>query len=219
MIILARYLTKYVGTYRVKAMFDLSTNDYPRDDEGNIESTFDDIYIVCKSDSMIRHAYQDNLSAYIPSLQRGRKIINNIIAKYGNIIYEIDETSAEITFEFKDADIKKIAEMMEASTYGKSINAFSKKNLPKVKYTIPENELNQYKVLVKDIPFNQISKISKMIDGFDVIIIKAKGKKYDVKTERKKTTLKQKEFIHKIGMWDEFIEYVKKEVELGRYLN
>lgn len=45
---MSRYLwTKYKGIYRVIADYDESTNDFPRDDEGNIDSslmTF--IYLV-----------------------------------------------------------------------------------------------------------------------------------------------------------------------------
>ena len=38
---------KYKGTYRLKAEIDQSTNDYPRDDSGGIDPSFDDIYIKC----------------------------------------------------------------------------------------------------------------------------------------------------------------------------
>jgi len=42
-----RYLLKYVGTYRVKSYYDLDTLDFPRDAYGNINPTFDDLYIKC----------------------------------------------------------------------------------------------------------------------------------------------------------------------------
>ena len=32
-----RYLEKFIGTYRVMAEYDLQTNDFPRDEEGNID--------------------------------------------------------------------------------------------------------------------------------------------------------------------------------------
>ena len=36
------YLRRYVGTYRVKADYDLDTNDYPRDIDGNLDDSFGD---------------------------------------------------------------------------------------------------------------------------------------------------------------------------------
>lgn len=39
------YLQKYVGTYRVKSEYDLDTNDFARDANGNLET--DSTYIKC----------------------------------------------------------------------------------------------------------------------------------------------------------------------------
>ena len=50
---MAKYLMKYKGTYRLKAAIDQSTNDYPRDDSGGIDSSFDDIYIKCYGGAQI----------------------------------------------------------------------------------------------------------------------------------------------------------------------
>lgn len=209
---MARYLTKYVGTYRVKAMYDLDTNDYPRDEYGNLDASFEDIYIPCKLKCMIRHAYQDNLSAYIPSLKRGRNIIQEIEDKYGKILYDIEETSEEVIFLFKANDIDKVADIMVASTNGKSTSPFSKKNLPKAKYSIPDKDMDKYRDLVKDIPFKEISKISKWYEKFDKEIAKSQAKGYDVSFERKKAMIKQKEFIHSLGLWEDFLEFIKKEL-------
>lgn len=211
---MSRYLTKYVGKYRVKAMYDLSTNDFPRLENGNIDPSFEDIYIPCKANCMIRHAYYDNLSAYIPSLKRGHNLIKQITDKYGkDIIYDIDETDAEVVFHFKAVNIEKIAEFMLPLTSGCSISPFSKKNLPKAKYEIPEKDLEEYKKIIKDIPLPKMRKLVKLIEGFDKTIVKSKGKKYDVKSERTKSSLKHKEFIHKIGLWNEFIEYLQKNID------
>ena len=40
-----RYLEKFIGTYRVMAEYDLQTNDFPRDEEGNIDKSFEDLYM------------------------------------------------------------------------------------------------------------------------------------------------------------------------------
>ena len=211
---MARYLQKFVGEYRVKACYDLDTNDYPRLEDGTLDPSFDDLYIPCKANCVIRHAYQDNLDAYIPSLKRGNNLIKNIRAKYGeNIIYDVDETSEEIVFYFKANDIEKIAEFMQPMTNGKDTSPFSKKNLPKAKYTIPEKDLEKYKEIIKDIPKTESLRISRISDKFDAIIQKKMGKKYDVKVERKKAMLKQKEFVHKIGLWSDYIEFMQKHIK------
>lgn len=211
---MARYLTKYVGTYRVKAMYDLSTNDFPRDEYGNIDPSFEDLYIPCRNKCMIKHAFKDNLSVYIPSIKRGHNLIKEITDKYGNdIIYDIDETDAEIIFLFKAVDVDKIADVLIATTSGNSISPFSKKNLPKAKYEMPEKDMDRYKEIVKDIPFEKIIKISNIYNAFDKEIQNKMGKTYDISFKRKLSALKNKEFIHSIGMWDEFIEFLEKEIK------
>ena len=68
---MAKYLMKYKGTYRLKAAIDQSTNDYPRDDSGGIDPSFDDIYIKCYGGAQIYHYGFSTLVAYIPSIGRG----------------------------------------------------------------------------------------------------------------------------------------------------
>ena len=59
--------------------------------------------------------------------------MRKIQEKYNNIIFEVVETSAEVTFKFKAADIEKIDEFIQLKTYGNTISPFSVKNLPKEK--------------------------------------------------------------------------------------
>ena len=42
-----RYLEKYVGKYCVRAELDPDTNDFPRDSNGKIYESFEDLYIPC----------------------------------------------------------------------------------------------------------------------------------------------------------------------------
>ena len=72
------YLKKYVGTYRVKAEYDVATNDFPRNEDGSIDSTFEDIYIDCANGCKIMH-YESRgsmalLQAYIPSISMAGKL-------------------------------------------------------------------------------------------------------------------------------------------------
>jgi hypothetical protein len=39
------YITKYVGTYRVLAEYDKATNDWVRDEYGNLADSFEDYYV------------------------------------------------------------------------------------------------------------------------------------------------------------------------------
>ena len=50
------YLTnKFKGTYRVLAELDEVTNDFVRDDKGNIDESFSDFYIKCQGGVKIKH--------------------------------------------------------------------------------------------------------------------------------------------------------------------
>jgi uncharacterized protein YlzI (FlbEa/FlbD family) len=102
---------------------------------------------------------------------------------------------------------------MQPMTNGKDTSPFSKKNLPKAKYTIPEKDLEKYKEIIKDIPKTEALRISRISDKFDTVIQKKMGKKYDVKAERKKAMLKQKEFVHKIGLWSDYLEFMSKHIK------
>ena len=74
---------KYKGTYRLKAAIDQNTNDYPRDDSGGIDSSFDDIYIKCYGCAQIYHYGFSTLVAYIPSIGRGHNILKAIAHDIG----------------------------------------------------------------------------------------------------------------------------------------
>ena len=64
---------KYKGIYRLMAQVDQNTNDFPRDERGNIDS--DDVYIKCAYGNQIYHYGRSTLVAYIPSLGRGHNIL------------------------------------------------------------------------------------------------------------------------------------------------
>ena len=44
------------------------------------------------------------------------------------------------------------------------------------------------------------------------IIQKKKGSRYDISKQRKESSLKPKEFIYSIGMWDEYLDFVQGEM-------
>ena len=79
---MARYMQKYVGTYRVLAEYNRATNDFPRLSDGTLDPSFDDLYIPCASKSRIYHVGGRVLEAYIPSIGRGRNILKSLYESY-----------------------------------------------------------------------------------------------------------------------------------------
>ena len=68
------YLYKnFFGKYRIMAWLDNNTNDWPRDKNGHIET--DDFYIPCKNGALIQHYGGNVLTAYIPSIIKGNRLM------------------------------------------------------------------------------------------------------------------------------------------------
>ena len=157
------YLMKYKGVYRILPELDQETNDFIRDENDNIEDA--DIYITCQHGCRIStYGHIDGkkavwLSAYIPSIGRGRNIVKAV--KEQNInIEQYEETDEEVQFIFLAKDIEPIAKLMKAKTSGSGISPFSTKNLPKAKnVSLPAEELERYK------------KIINMVDKKNLLII------------------------------------------------
>lgn len=170
---MAQYLRRFVGTYRVKADYDLDTNDYPRLD-GVLDPSFDDLYIDCKNNIKIRHGVGNVLWCYIPNKTRGvntlRKIYQDKISETlpkekttyceklckklveEEILISAEVLDGEVYFEFKTTMIDYIAKLCGAKTSGASIQPFSPKNLPKTPYKIPDKDLKLYNDSIKDFP-------------------------------------------------------------------
>lgn len=210
---MAGYLRKYVGTYRVKAEYDLETNDYPRLENGNLDPSFDDYYIDCKNNIKIKHGTGNILSCYIPSKSRGMNILrqiykDNISGKLPSegpktqkylenlcetlvakeILASAEVLDYEVYFEFKATMIDYIATLVGAKTYGASINPMSSKNLPKTKYEIPEEDVKLYKDAIKDLPTKVMKVGDKERVSVDMILLKNLNKDFDkviIKSQRK----------------------------------
>lgn len=220
--------------------------DFPRLDNGNLDPSFDDYYIVCKNNIKIRHGYNNILSCYIPSYGRGmnvlRKIFNDKIKPFdkeehtnefiakelidNSVLVDLDILTDEIYFTFKSDLLDYVAEVVGASTYGAKTPPLSPKNLPKERYIIPEPELDKYKAAIDNLPkvtrilhgkeYEMVNGlvIRSLISRFDNNIQKSKGKNFDIDADRKKKCIKGKEYIHSIGMWEEFVDYLKNEITI-----
>lgn len=250
---MAYYLSKYVGTYRVKSPVDLTTNDFARTEDGKLEQN--DTYIKCKKGE-IYHFGRNILVCYCDKLGAGRNVLKALGKKLGvdienytitkekkdgtlyldqdgnpmkfydydnyykalensKIIWDIIETDEEVLWKFKDKDILIMAEFMIPQTSGADISPFSTRNLPKSKYEIPNEDLEEYKkitdkfekgntLIIGHLTKQFISNIPKNFKEF-------RGK--DIKAMQKKEALKAKEFIHKIKLWNEYIKFLKENIK------
>lgn len=216
---MSNYLRKYVGTYRVVAEYDQSTNDFPRLEDDNIDPSYDDVFIVCSHGNLIYHFGYSTLCAYIPSITRGRNIIRKLEEEnLKDIIFDIEESDNEVLFKFKAGDIDKIAELLKAKVSGAKINPFSVRNLPKRKYEIPPSNLLPYKEITSQIDKSDLLMLSHICNRFLDKIVPKKYKGLNVRADMRLKCLKGKEYIHSIGLWEEYIKYLKKwlEDEYGR---
>lgn len=194
------YLRKYVGTYRVKADYDLETKDFPRDEHGSLDSSFDDLYIECKNNIKIRHGVGNVLSCYIPNKSRGLNVLRQIyqdkisdkLPKENGyfeklcaelvekeILVSAEVLDFEVYFEFKAVEIDYIAKLVGAKTNGKSISPFSDKNLPKTPYKIPDKDMELYKEATKNLPTKTVVMQGKPREMIDGLLVKRLNKEFD----------------------------------------
>lgn len=91
---------------------------------------------------------------------------------------------------------------MRLKTAGANISPFSVRNLPKSPYTIPKKDMDKYKEAKGELTGLQISRLQ------DSFIDKKCDK--DFKTKMKKEMLKANQYIHKIGLWNDYCEWIKE---------
>lgn len=221
---------KYKGIYRLMAHIDQNTNDFPRDERGNIDS--DDVYIKCSYGNQIYHYGRSTLVAYIPSLGRGHNILLALgkelcggedripydelylLLEQQGKIWDIVENDKEIEFKFSAKDIELIAKYLKPQTGGANISPFSSRNLPKRKYDIDLTDLQEYREIINKIPKGNILIIKNLTSQFLNDILK-KDKVYrrvDINADMKKKMLKGKEYIHYIGKWNDYIKFLKENI-------
>ena len=219
--ILDNYLTQhYKGKYRVRAHYDLSANDFVRDANGELDDSFSDFYLSGRSGIEIRHGVGSELACYIPKLQLGNNILKSyyekMIGSYGKksvdkiveelkankYINDCDILSIEVYFTFDAKYLDDLAPIVKLKTSGASISPFSVRNLPKAPYTIPKKDMDKYKKAKGELTGLQISRLQ------DAFIDKKCDK--DFKTKMKKEMLKANQYIHKIGLWDDYCEWIKE---------
>ena len=204
-------IDKFKGQYRIKVPYNLTTNDFTRNINGPLEDI--DCYIDCQCNNKIFHYGRDVLQAYIPSLGRGHNILKAISEIDPSIIFDIEETDAEILFKFKYSNSDKIIPLLKPKTSGSGISPFSSKNLPRNKdYKIPDEELQSYKDILANIPENERLSIGIITNNFIKTLATKRNPIENIKADMKLKGLKGKEYIHSIGQWEKYMKYLKENV-------
>ena len=192
----------------------MDTNTFPREYTGLYSEN--DIYIDYYKNVRIYHYGNRILMAYIPSIGRGHNIIKAIQEELGNdIIYNIEETDSEIMFRFNSKYMDKLEKYLNPKTSGANISPFSSRNLPKNKdYKIPDEEFVSYKEIVAKIPRERMIDITHMTNNYLKSLTTKRNTWEDIKADMAKKCLKPKEYIHSIGKWNDYINYLRKELKV-----
>ena len=126
-----RYLEKYHGTYRVLSDYDLHTLDWPRDEEGNIDESFDDLYIPCRK-GVIKHCYDDYDKLALCFYNKNASVVKNIyseIKKRGpERDLELEDMGRDHIIYFYAEDMDKIAPVVVPRKSGAKIRWDAKSN-------------------------------------------------------------------------------------------
>lgn len=217
---------RYKGTYRLKAHIDQNTNDFPRDENGNLDS--DDIYIKCVNGSQIYSYGHGVLVAYIPSLGRAHNILKAIAEDKLNItdkipydelfknleeektVFDIMENDAEIEFKFKSDNIEYISKYLKPQTSGSGISPFSTKNLPKSDYKIPDEDLDKYKNILSNFYSESILTLTHNTNNYLKSLATKRNPIEKIRADQKLKGLKTKEYIHSIGKWNDYLKYLEE---------
>ena len=133
--------------------------------------------------------------------------------KDGNIIFDYFDNDSEVLFHFKAENMDKLESYLKPKTSGADRSPFSTKNLPKSEYEIPGDELNTYKEITSVVPKTEMLKLSCITKGFLKTLCNKKWTSEQQRADMRIKGLSGKDYIHSIGKWNDFMKYIKKELE------
>lgn len=212
-------VNKFKGMYRVLAHYDMSTNDFIRDHDGNLDSDFADFYLKGRGGIEIKHGYGSELACYVPKLQLGNNILKSYYKKtigdYGKKSVEtiaselikkgyandVDILSAEVFFTFDAKYLDILAPIVRLKTAGATISPFSTRNLPKAPYTIPKKDMDKYKKAKGELSGLEIARLNEQFiaNNFDS----------NFKANLKKEMLKPLQYFHKEERWEDYCKFIR----------
>lgn len=208
-----RYLEKYVGTYRVLAAIDESSGEFPDD------SSFEDFYIPCNRNCVIKHTYEGNdilALCFYDSASTAKNVAKELKEQKIEFELDTDNNCVDSYILFNAKDIKKVAKIVKPKTSGRTIHPLSKRNLVKGKnsnnYKIPTEDLEKLNKSTMNLTKTEKLQAFRKINS-DFIDSLSKKDKKDYKALMKMDGLNARQFIHMNGYWDKYIKYVNKNLK------
>ena len=131
-----------------------------------------------------------------------------------DLFINITESDEEVIFKFHSKYMEQLEPYLKPKTNGADRSPFSSKNLPKSKYEIPDEDLVTYKEIIENIPKNQLIALVHTTNNFLKSLVTRKNTWENIKADMSLKGLKGKEYIHCIGKWDDYIKYLKRNLEL-----
>lgn len=205
-------LEKYVGTYRVIAEYDTITHDFPKDKNGKIDSTFEDWYISCGK-GKIKHTSDDSrlVLFFEEKARTAKNLFDKMRKENPNLNLEYDDQGIDAYIYFNSKDIKKIDKYVHIRTAGKSIKPYSKKNLPVEKIKISDSAIEELREASAAIPKNLKMAVMKKVNK--AFLEEISNKKSNHVELQKIENLPIKEYIYKLGKWNDYTLFVKKHAK------
>lgn len=196
----------------MRTEYDKKTMQFPREYNGQFADN--DVFIDCIKGVKVFYFGKSILQCYVSSLQRGHNLIKAIKESFHeDIIFDIEESDSECLFKFHVKYMEQLEPILKPKTNGASISPFSTKNLPRNKaYKIPDEELKLYKNLVAKLDQKQLIGIVHSTNSFLKSLINKKMSWEDIKADMAFKGLKNKEYIHSIGKWNDYVKYLEKEL-------
>lgn len=196
----------FKGVYRLRPSLDIY-NQFPKKLNGTNEDI--DIYIDCQKGVKIFYYGRRLLEAYVPSVMRGRSIIKKIQELTDVPLFNIQITDAEVMFRFKSSDMNALEPILKPKTNGKCVSPFSKKNIPRSKIIIPDEDLLAYKNIIENLSEKSPLNIGHLTNSFIKNMASKKESLENIKMDMRKRGVFGKEYIYVRGKWPEFLKYLQ----------
>lgn len=106
----------------------------------------------------------------------------------------------------------KLEKFLKPKTSGAGISPFSSKNLPKTKYSIPDEDLKPYQEIVEKVGRERLLELTHATNRYIKTLATKKNTIENIKADMALKGLKGKNYIHSIGKWEDYIKYLNKNI-------